>query len=354
MKPSSRKIRTALCLALCTSMLCGCGQTSKKPDSADADKTEKSSSSKKKSKDSEELYEELAASFAEKAATPEWTDPVPNGKEIEYFEVHMKTTYAQDDDDDNYSEYRCEYDDRGRMSVKVEKYGKGSIRTVFTYNDENLVIKEEDFYEGDVPTNSKDVYYEYKYDEKGNLLSKNLFEVDGTLRFEYKFAYDDAGNLIREEYGDIIYTYEYEYINDVLHSQTQTTGEGENLSTTKTTYDEKGNIVHIESKTPYSDSDTRIEYDEHNNRIRYSSAVEGRREYEDEITYEYDENGNVLKKEESSLVGDYDTDGPSKTTVTYTYDAHGLLVCEVTRKDGAFYTFREYDYEPIAVPMKTD
>ncbi|MBR3058438.1 MAG: hypothetical protein IKG93_10795 [Clostridiales bacterium] len=339
MKTFSRCIRTVLCLALGVSMLCGCR-----------------ANSKKKEKDSEDLYEDLEASLAEKPATPEWTNPVPDGKQIEYLIVHMRSTYLRNNDYD-ISEYNCEYDDHGRMSVKIEKnYDSriGDIRTVYTYNDDDLVIKEEGFYENNASSRNKDFYYDFEYDENGNLLSRKLLDIDGTLRYENKYSYDDAGNLIREEYGSNTTTYEYEFKNGVLYSCTETTDDGENTSIKTTTYDEKGNIVHIKSKTPYSDSDTKIEYDEHNNPTLYSSAVEGRRESEDKISYVYDDQGHILKKESSSLLGDYDSDGPTITTETYTYDAHGLLLYEVTRKNGEFYNLREYDYEPVLVPKKAE
>ena len=103
----------------------------------------------------------------------------------------------------------------------VEKFGevvKGDALGGFgnlqiTFNEKGNKLEENSF-NLDGSLFSK---YTYKYDDKGNKLEENFFNSDGSLSSKYTYKYDDKGNQIEENSFnsdgnlDDKYTYKYTY-----------------------------------------------------------------------------------------------------------------------------------------------
>ncbi len=139
---------------------------------------------------------------------------------------------------------------------KIEKgekidYDLGNFQ--IKYNDKGNII-EENRYNLDGSLDEKSTY-QYKYDTKGNKIEKNEYNSDGSLSYKKVYKYDSKGNLI--EGNDY-------YSNGKLDKNYK--------------YDTKGNII------------------EENNYIYDGSLVK-------KYTYKYDNKGNRIESNE------YDSDG---------------------------------------------
>lgn len=152
------------------------------------------------------------------------------------------------------------------------------------YDGDANIIKEVTI---DPATNEETVLFEYVY-ENGLMVQDN----------SKKYIYDDNGRLVKVA-----------LINKDVYLEVYT-------------YDETGNMVHVEKKRPQSF---------------------GEITWEDVSTtaYTYDDRGNVIREEYTFLDGTPMGEETITTTVTeYTYDADNNLIC----KKGANYKY-EYGYE---------
>ena len=191
-------------------------------------------------------------------------------------EVHILKKYTR-----NYSSsgaytggYEIDYDESGNKTI-VKKFDRN---------------------------NNEEERTEYEYDVNGNALKENRFNSHGEL-YEYtEWEYDSAGNRIKRRTYNVI-------VEEVRELQTWD-------------YDSNGNRI-----KEYGDDGllrTEWEYDDSGkiSKMIEFTYIKGGIISEDVWAYEYDPDGNLIKKEK------YMEDGTVSETYTWEYDSNGHSVVE--------------------------
>ena len=178
---------------------------------------------------------------------------------------------------------RYSYDDSGNK-IK-ETYENGACKT-FSYDKKNRVTKTESFEAPEVgETNgTKTLKTAYSYDGQDRLLEAIDYAVEGNTETAYRYTeytYDSRGNLI--SYAE-------------LSQESGPTAEEVSAKKIRYTYDSEGKLIKVTYPT-----------------IR--DGVQG-------LTYEYNNNGWLMKIVASVKAGESNTD---KTVRSYTYDSYGKV-----------------------------
>lgn len=201
----------------------------------------------------------------------------------------------------------------------VEKFGelqKGSIRIKATYEyDENGNLNEQI---SSISNRAYGTTYTNKYNEKGNLIGKNIVsDALGRSGCKFTYKYDENGNRIEEVFYDSTGRLYYE---------------------TTSKFDEKGNqieYVFFNPRENWKNKET-YEYDKKGNQIGgnyYDSS--GR--LTNKITYKYDEKGNQiefrycnsdgkLKNKYTYKYNDFDKEGNWRKKVEFTNNKPTLII----------------------------
>ncbi len=263
-----------------------------------------------------------------------------------------------------YGQYDRTFDDNGNVIKSVWTGISGYVKIwEIEYNDKREIIKEKsESYIINSDRDHKTAYQEYKYDNNHNVIFDFYEDSDGeTYLREYSF--NDKGDKIKftakDKTGET-YGYYYEYVYDEkgnITTEIQTSFDGEIYDIDETTYDEDGRILKY-TATYRHDQEMLVDteeytYDNNGNVIKYvyTSDIETDRVceyyYNDSgnqikatCTLEnggksctesfYDDNGNRIKIVETDYVGDVSTyeyeygDGKNvtKQTVTWYRDGH--------------------------------
>jgi len=175
--------------------------------------------------------------------------------------------------------YEYKYDDKGNMIEEIEKNADGQIISLtkyeYKYDDKGNMIEE-------IRKNESGRIIEYKYDSKGNMIEKN--ESGGIIEHKY----DDKGNMIEEirksEWEGII---EHKYYK----------------------YDNKGNIIEEMWRDRLGETIDFIEYkyDDKNNKIgeiwtgikKEIFSIGSVNAFL--VEYKYDDKGNMIERRCTSL-----------------------------------------------------
>lgn len=136
----------------------------------------------------------------------EWTRSRADGS------IHQHNTYQYDEKGnkilqvEDYSEYHFEYkstyNDKGQL-VKVEctRNGEPFDTDTYTYDDQGRLV---DYRDGN--------FSNYHYVYEGNITKEQDVQDDGAVYSETVYTYDGNGKLIKEEYfekGELLHYYEY-------------------------------------------------------------------------------------------------------------------------------------------------
>ncbi|MBI3399066.1 MAG: RHS repeat-associated core domain-containing protein, partial [Deltaproteobacteria bacterium] len=173
----------------------------------------------------------------------------------------------------------------------------------------------------------------YSYDTSGRLT--NLLTQNSQLQTlnSYTYTMDKVGNRLTKTEPDVRYSYSY----DNIYRLTQ-------ALPTRLTYKQRG-----EEKEKDHEQDNKSEsfgYDEVGNRLRgpetkdfYSYNQINQLTEDRKNSYEYDKNGNLIKKTEK------DNDGKTETT-TYSYDYENRLI-KVTKQESSETKTVSFIYDPF-------
>lgn len=234
-----------------------------------------------------------------------------------------------------------EYYDNGRL--KKITYQNGSW-IQYTYNDDSMNYTTLTSSGETTKTVYNDAFYPVEYtDESGETTT---------------YTYDDHYRVLTETCGTNTTTYSYDTNGNLV---SYTTGDSE--SNTYYTYDTNKRVIREQIGNDY----TYYTYDDKENNLVYATLKkdytgEAPSEYDssltcfDTICYTYDDNGRVIKEENSngtSTAYEYDNrgnitketytvteDGETKTTVkTYTYDAFGNVLTTGCENDTSSYIY---------------
>ncbi|MBI4846533.1 MAG: tetratricopeptide repeat protein [Candidatus Omnitrophica bacterium] len=236
------------------------------------------------------------------------------------------------------------YDEKGNLKTKDEP-GTGGSRANTTYNYDgygNLTKVTdpegiETNYEYDAYGNVTKIidgegsYVEYEYDAANNLTKSRsgdaahttepwiIYEYDGRSRLKItrypdasyeQYTYDNNGNILtfRDANGHIS-TYAYNRLNQCIYEE-----DAEN-KITQYEYDAFDNVTKIIRNTGGRDIITRMEYDDHYNRV--TKVIDP----EQEITeYDYTGTAPILYNNEYAIMRKYKSDGTPLAVETRIYD----------------------------------
>ena len=216
-------------------------------------------------------------------------------------------------------------DSMGRTTVLKGRDGK---ETLFEY-DENGNATKTTLPDGTVTAT--------EYDALNRVTVKTNADRDGQLISRYAYEYDSMGRISRDvltdENGDAVRTYQYDARGQLIRYEETSPG---GKATSEYAYDGFGNRV-----SEITEQDGRIVrrtfiYD------GYDRLTSEREEGSETASYQYDADGNLIKKKERGSVTVYTYDGANRLlTATVdgklmeqnTYDGSGLKAFSLRRKE---------------------
>ena len=226
--------------------------------------------------------------------------------------IFQKTTYT--------------YNANGDKTL-VQSYDQEGVllaRSVYEYNDKGLLVFVKNYSGTDKYISST----RYEYDANGNQTLKDFDSASS--RFKEMWEYDANGNMILhalEQFSKMQYKYTYlydEHGNSIL----------------RYSYDSKDQITYINAYT-YDDSGNLVADAQYYDETRWEKD-----QWSDKVVYQYDANGNLLKKENLTGYGNPTVRSSSK----YEYDANGNVTLYIWYKeDGTEMQRKEYTYHPNGV-----
>ncbi len=232
------------------------------------------------------------------------------------FEYHYNQYGQQTEQIEESNILRRIYDDKGNC-LRVF-YQNGSA-LYYTYDEQGKIVRQE-HYQASL---GKVTYDTYSYDEQGHMIERCYYDEPDTLsmrytytydevgnrtemvvffgdveRYRYEYTYDEAGNPLSKKYtaSDVWSLTEYEYNDQNLLVREKSSSSSGYAKDKSQEYDAKGNIIRVEYK--YPDSEPTIyeytnEYDDEGRLIKITTVIDS--EIFNVKTYEYDENGNVIR-----------------------------------------------------------
>lgn len=214
------------------------------------------------------------------------------------------------------------YDNDGRRLVEILINDKGALTVKLQYNDKDQLIQENWFDK----FNFKFASVIYELDSKGNpILQTENFENDDIKISKTSYEYDESGMIIVINYNE-------------KHAHLFTE-KGNGYTTTQSnlrfSYDNKGNILKLENNY-YKEMDN-SELPPENGMVwaNSSSNLSTVWSYE----YQYDENGNWIKRIERGTVKNvYGMDPPQDNKYEYPYyPKEGMTITLVTTRKIEYY-----------------
>lgn len=178
-----------------------------------------------------------------------------------------------------------EYDENGNITKEfsIFDYNDGTYyeeTIIYEYNSDGLVSKKthNNFNKTEEYEGLSTTYEYFKYDEKGNNIEINTYDMNNALLDTTKYTYDSKGNRIKVEYlfSDEYYTaqnIEYNEINKTVHLLLEDSDGFKYEYTNK--FDSNGLLI---NRITTTDGNTTVQ------------------------TFEYDANGNITKRKETGQI----------------------------------------------------
>jgi hypothetical protein len=192
------------------------------------------------------------------------------------------------------------FDEKGNL-IEEDSYdvdGTVKSKAVYTYDTKENKAEEVSykprwrFFDG--PVDSKDVY---AYDEKGNLIEESSYNPDGTLKSKTIYTRDAKGNLIEEAFYNP---------NGTLKSKLINTYDAKGNRTEETVYNSDGTL-RTKTVSTYDENGNKNEEDFYNPDLRKKETY----------TYESDSFGNWTKRTTSTWVTKFGKSYFEPSLVTY-------------------------------------
>ena len=263
---------------------------------------------------------------------------------IEPDKVCLDYKVVKYEDGDSYTEYYT-YNAQGELveTLKVSQTGQAGT-TKYILDSNGNILKEL----ATQDTNQENTNREYVYDNNGNLTQiKDYINNVYAQRFEYE--YSKSGRITeKREYshnGSLLSTTKYKYDPSQQESipveETKTVGNVQ-IVTTRDFKQLKDSDIYIETVTyPQQEGSEQVSHirNSDNKKVYYYSKTEGS---EDEIYYQYDDNGNLIKSF-GKLYGAEFTQN-----LSYLYDEEGnILLCEQSYNNRGNYS-EQYVYSKLS------
>lgn len=236
--------------------------------------------------------------------------------------------------------------------------------------EENKVVLDEPYVLIRETFTSNGTVTEYGYDENGDKISETVSypdKPDETLYREYTTQYQEDGSKIVSESQTMLQvtgepisseTFEYEYNPDGLLIRKTGFSNGEYQDEILYEYDDNGNLISQSEGTPGSGVTSlarSYEYDEAGNLTKETQYnLDG--EVNQYYTYEYDENGKQTAKHNYNAAGEEMIEAV-ECQWQYEYDGEGRIIEEWQESvnGGQKYEWYQYEYDEYGnVCQKTD
>lgn len=201
-----------------------------------------------------------------------------------------------------------EYDDQGRLSKTVKYSSDGSIES----------------------------WIETSYDSQGNEIKQAHYGSDGSMTYWTESGYDSRGNEVRRvsynSDGSISWQEEISYTYDSQGNEIKVVGPYSDCWTEKT-YDSQGNLTMRAEYGPYyPDACLEEYYDSEGRVVRSVSPEDHHDEWVEDISYEYDDQGNLTQWTRTSYQG-------------YEYDQENYCYVKLPSPEGMYTYYTEYRNE---------
>ena len=211
--------------------------------------------------------------------------------------------------------------------IIINEYNeKGELTSTSQYNGEQLLVQQNDFF----------------YNEAGILIKQDSYYGENTIAYTQKFVYED-GLLIKQdiyEKEQFIFTEKDFLYNEqnLVEREVEYDEDGEPFYVTTFEYDENGLLIKkVREEIVEKDLRTyEYDYDEHKNKTKeliynYEGMLIAK------TYYVYNEEGKLLEKE------DEDLDHYQK--INYTYYGKNLSKIETFNSDNKIISWTEYTYD---------
>ena len=227
--------------------------------------------------------------------------------------------------------------------------GTPDYRNIYGYDQLNRLTRlDQTNQPGGNPVAPKRIDFQYNADDQFTAISRyrDLAGSPAGLVAQSTFGYDGIGRLTGMTHGNSTSTLvDYDWTFDVAHRLTQFVSSVDGVSDYG--YD---NINQLTAASHATQSNENYTYDENGNRTTpgYSTDVYNRLSSDGTYTYEYDDEGNRIRRTNISTgaVTDYEWDhrnrlvrvtdrasaaGPATQTVQHTYDAFNRWITQASR-----------------------
>lgn len=223
-------------------------------------------------------------------------------KQLRFKTFHLYESETENVDLDGIKTYSCEYDPNGNIIHEAEYGLNGEIDwiCVYSYDDKQRLI-EEKFYADDNVVDGRIVYH---YNDKSQIIQSIEYDPNDEVEHKTLFIYEND-LLVKEMHYDnsdtIVSSCINEY-NDKKQKIKVTEFDLENQPVAKITYDydNNGNLICEKIYTLNDDIETldsiiTYKYDNNNNLIE-RQIKNSEEMLVDKIEYKYDNNGNILEE----------------------------------------------------------
>ncbi len=240
--------------------------------------------------------------------------------------------------------YQYTYDDEGRVTKKITENPNITKTEEFVYNQQGdvvnetctdstgvIYIKEFEFVYSDsgeitqiteVQNSYTELTFDETFDDRGNITGQHSVTATDDRSNSTEYTYDEKGRVTKKVHTDPdgeINTFEYEYDDrNNVTKKTQRTELG-NEFVYEYTYDDQNRVVKEVKNSYGSVTVTTNEYDEHGNLTKITENPSDGEKKVREHRYQYDERGNILKKE-------YINGGALVQTTEYEYDSADRVI----------------------------
>ena len=279
----------------------------------------------------------------------------------------FRITYYRDENGERILSENIEYLENGltRPLFYIDAHGEHIGDSYHTggllYNPDGTpaVILPEEELQNIFKANTDKKFYEYRYDEDGNVIARISYDADGNLHLTENYIYDDAGRLIQRKifsdggiYGSAVYLYD----DTGTLSEIQFTDEYHGMGEQYLYFDEAGNVIRYvgnkngremlfdydEKGTPLQKT-VNLSWDSDKVSLIYTyvneSPVLRSCRIRESVLY-FDETGKKIREETCG------TDGAVLTSTVFTYNDTGLLEEKLeSDAEGALRSQTRYEYD---------
>ena len=218
--------------------------------------------------------------------------------------INKAKAFGEEGEKELVSTEKNTYDKNGHVLVNAMYFGDGSLgyEVVHTYDKKGYLLQTTE-YTGKLPGEEGEKELsrktDFKYDEKGNVIREEKFDINGRGSGITEYTYDDKGRKVETRVlsteGSIKRRIEHSYNNDNVEEGKGFTPDGKLMGIQKRTED--GKVIFEEGYDGSGSVVFKGKYDDHGNlnaRVKYQA--DGTEIVEMVDLFEYDATGNWINR----------------------------------------------------------